>query len=120
MAENILEGWLKIFRKIGKIESFDFLRFSDYNDSVSISMVQVIYRKERTMKRLYPFVLLALCVILTGCGKNRALEGVESFSEKLNSTENLKFTAELRTEYDDKTVSFLPLRPMPAVAPLPS
>ena len=59
------------------------------------------------MKRLYPFVLLALCVILTGCGKNRALEGAESFSEKLSSTENISFTASLRTEYDDKTVSFL-------------
>lgn len=58
------------------------------------------------MKRLYPFVLLALCIILTGCGKNRALEGVESFSEKLNSTEKTSFTAELRTEYEDKTVGF--------------
>lgn len=58
------------------------------------------------MKRLYPLALLALCLLLTGCGKNRALEEVGTFSEKLRSAENLRFTADLRTEYEDKTVSF--------------
>ena len=56
------------------------------------------------MKRSIP--LLLICLLLCGCG-NRALENrFTAFSQALAEKETLQFTAEVRSEYDDKSFSF--------------
>ncbi len=58
------------------------------------------------MKQKVIPLLLSLCLLLTGCGKGRAETAYESFSERLNETERLSFTAQLRAEYAHKTARF--------------
>ena len=57
------------------------------------------------MKRFCP-LLLVLCLLLSGCGKNAAAERYAPFSEALAARGDLSFAAELRAEYPDRTVSF--------------
>lgn len=57
------------------------------------------------MKKLC-LCLLCLALLLGGCGRNRAAEQRESFAEALNARRDLRFTADLRAEYPDRTVSF--------------
>lgn len=57
------------------------------------------------MKRLCPF-LLALCLLLGGCGASKAGEEYQSFAGDLSARSDLAFTAELRAEYEDKTLSY--------------
>ncbi|MBQ8217631.1 MAG: hypothetical protein IJZ91_06700 [Oscillospiraceae bacterium] len=58
------------------------------------------------MKRLYLPVLLILSLMLTGCGQNAARGKFLDFTEELGEKETLSFTADMRCEYEDKTVSF--------------
>ena len=58
------------------------------------------------MKRSILPLLLALCLLLTGCG-SRALENrFAAFSQALAEQEELQFTADVRAEYEDKSFSF--------------
>ena len=57
------------------------------------------------MKRLCPLLLL-LCLLLAGCGKNAAVERFEPFSEALRARSDLRFTAAVRAEYPDRTTRF--------------
>lgn len=57
------------------------------------------------MKRLSP-LLLALCLLLCGCGRNAAAERFSPFSEALAARGDLRFTAEVRAEYPDRTARF--------------
>lgn len=57
------------------------------------------------MKRLcLPFVL-ALCLLLSGCGSG-VKKQYEQFSTALVQRDSLSFTARLRAEYEDKTAEF--------------
>ncbi len=57
------------------------------------------------MKRLcLPFVL-ALCLLLSGCGSG-VKKQYEQFSSALVQRDSLSFTARLRAEYEDKTAEF--------------
>ncbi|MBQ9685308.1 MAG: hypothetical protein IJV41_02010 [Oscillospiraceae bacterium] len=58
------------------------------------------------MKRFILPLLLALSLLLTGCGKNKAEEDFAAFSERLNHLESLSFTAKVRAEYENKTARF--------------
>lgn len=58
------------------------------------------------MKRLCLPVLLAFCLLLTGCGSKAAKKQFEKFSEELAGSAALSFTAQMRAEYEDKTVQF--------------
>ena len=58
------------------------------------------------MKRLAP-LLLVLCLLLSGCGKNAAAERFASFSQALRERDDLCFSAEVRAEYPDRSVHFL-------------
>ena len=58
------------------------------------------------MKRLCLPLLLALTLVLSGCGQNAAAAKYQDFAEKLLQKETLSFTADVRCEYEDKTVSF--------------
>lgn len=55
------------------------------------------------MKRLC-LLLLCLALLLTGCG-GRGKERREGFAEELRARRDLRFTAALRAEYPDRTVS---------------
>ena len=56
------------------------------------------------MKKL---CLLVLCLaLLTGCGSGRETERRQQLAEELSARRDLRFTADLRAEYPDKTVSF--------------
>ena len=58
------------------------------------------------MKRLLLPLLLCLCLLLSGCGKDRAEREFESFSARLNAAQTLRFTAKVRAEYEHKTARF--------------
>ena len=51
-------------------------------------------------------LLLALCLLLTGCGRSRGEEAVRKWAETLNGTGDLAFTAAVRAEYAQKTARF--------------
>ena len=56
------------------------------------------------MKKL---CLLVLCLaLLTGCGSSREAERRQQFAEELSARRDLSFTADVRAEYPDKTVSY--------------
>ena len=57
------------------------------------------------MKRMLP-ILLCLCLLLAGCGRDGAERDFESFSERLNTLDALRFTAKVRAEYEHKTARF--------------
>lgn len=57
------------------------------------------------MKRTGICLLLALTLLLTGCGGGEKQLAAE-FTQKLQSAENVEFTAQLKTEYEDKTAQF--------------
>lgn len=59
------------------------------------------------MKRLYLPLLIAICLLLSGCKSSSALERFESFRAETAQKETLSFTARIRAEYDDKSLSFL-------------
>lgn len=57
------------------------------------------------MKKAVLPLLLALCLLLSGCGgKNEAR--FESFAEELRRRGDLTMTAEVRAEYDERSCSF--------------
>lgn len=51
-------------------------------------------------------LLLACCLLLSGCGDNAAETRYEDFAQSLREADTLSFTAVLRAEYEDKTVDF--------------
>ena len=56
------------------------------------------------MKKL---CLLVLCLaLLTGCGSGREAERRQQLAEALSARRDLGFTADVRAEYPDKTVSY--------------
>ena len=57
------------------------------------------------MKRMLP-ILLCLCLLLAGCGRDGAERDFESFSARLNTLDALRFTAKVRAEYEHKTARF--------------
>lgn len=57
------------------------------------------------MKKLVLPLLLALSLLLGGCGKQNAAR-YESFAGELRERSDLELTAELRAEYDDRSMSF--------------
>lgn len=57
------------------------------------------------MKRLCPLLLL-LCLLLSGCGRNAAAERFAPFSAALAARRDLRFDAEVRAEYDDRTARY--------------
>lgn len=57
------------------------------------------------MKRLC-LCLLALALLLGGCGRSGEAERRERLAEELKAGRELRFTAALRAEYPDRTVSF--------------
>lgn len=57
------------------------------------------------MKRLCP-LLLTLCLLLGGCGRNLAADRYETFSEELRAKDAIRMTAEVRADYPDRSVSF--------------
>ena len=59
------------------------------------------------MKRLYLLIALTLCLLLTACGKNSSAESFAQFSEQLSQKTDISFSARLRCEYDDRTLSFV-------------
>lgn len=58
------------------------------------------------MKRLCLPLLLIFCLLLSGCGTGASKKQYEQFSQELSSQSSLSFTAQLRAEYEDKTVEF--------------
>lgn len=58
------------------------------------------------MRKLRP-LLLTLCLLLAGCGKNAAAERFAPFSEALCARSDLCFSAEVRAEYPDRSARFL-------------
>ena len=56
------------------------------------------------MKKL---CLLILCLaLLTGCGSGREAERRQQLAEELSARRDLSFTADVRAEYPDKTISY--------------
>ncbi len=51
-------------------------------------------------------MILLLSLLVAGCGGRREAERYESFAGELSARHDLRFTADLRAEYPDKTVSF--------------
>ena len=59
------------------------------------------------MKKLCLWLVLVLSLLLSGCGRERAmLSEYEALSKRLAETETLSFTAKLRAEYEHKTARF--------------
>ena len=56
------------------------------------------------MKKLC--LLFAFCLVLTGCERRDIKAEFEAFSARLEGTESLSFTANIRAEYEDKTARF--------------
>lgn len=56
-------------------------------------------------RRLLP-LLLTVCMLLSGCGSGAAEKRFSSFSESLSQQKSLSFSADLRAEYPDRTLSF--------------
>ena len=57
------------------------------------------------MKRLCALILLS-CLLLTGCGGDKVKESYQKFADGLNARTDLRFTAEIRAEYEDKSCAF--------------
>lgn len=58
------------------------------------------------MKRLCLPMLLIICLLLSGCGGRPEKQQYAQFVEELSARSSLSFTAELRAEYEDKTLEF--------------
>lgn len=58
------------------------------------------------MKRSLLPLLLAVCLLLAGCGSGAAEKRYSAFSESLSAQDTLSFSADLRAEYPDRTLSF--------------
>ena len=58
------------------------------------------------MIKKYLSVLLAVCLILSGCGTSDVKAAYKNFSEELSAQDGLSFTASLRAEYEHKTARF--------------
>ena len=57
------------------------------------------------MKRLCARILLS-CLLLTGCGGDKVKESYQKFADGLNARTDLRFTAEIRAEYEEKSCAF--------------
>ena len=57
------------------------------------------------MKRICTVFALCAVLLLTGCGSGLE-QRWDEFSETVSEADNLSFTAALRAEYEDKSVSF--------------
>ena len=57
------------------------------------------------MKRLCALILLS-CLLLTGCGGDKVKESYQKFADGLNARTDLRFTADIRAEYEDKSCAF--------------
>ena len=57
------------------------------------------------MKKLC-LLVLCLALLLTGCGSGREAERQQQLAEELRARRDLRFTADVRAEYPDKTVSY--------------
>ncbi len=58
------------------------------------------------MKRLYPILLLCLCLMLTGCQRRDIEAEFAALSARLENAQALSFTANIRAEYEDKSARF--------------
>ena len=58
------------------------------------------------MKRFLLPILLCLLLPLTACGKDRGESAFKDFAERLNTLDGLRFTAQVRAEYEHKTARF--------------
>ena len=58
------------------------------------------------MKRICTLITLCALLLLSACGKNATETRWESFSDELSAAESFGFTAELRAEYEDKSLCF--------------
>ena len=56
------------------------------------------------MKKLC-LLILCLALLLTGCGSGREKERRQQLAEELSAGRDLRYTADVRAEYPDKTVS---------------
>ena len=59
------------------------------------------------MKKLYLPLLLCISLILSSCGRNQAQERFVDFMAELAESQTLSFTAQVRCEYEEKTVDFV-------------
>ena len=57
------------------------------------------------MKRICTVFALCAVLLLTGCGSGLE-QRWDEFSETVSEADGLSFTAALRAEYEDKSVSF--------------
>jgi len=58
------------------------------------------------MKRACIIALMISCLLLSGCGSKKLEKNYENFASELTGKDRLSFTAQLRAEYEDKTVDF--------------
>lgn len=58
------------------------------------------------MKRLCLILAMLFCLLLTGCGSGKSEKQFEEFSANVRQQSSLRFTAEMRAEYDDHTAKF--------------
>lgn len=58
------------------------------------------------MKRLYLPLLICLCLLLSGCGQSGAQNRFVQFTEELREKELMSFNAQLRCEYEDRSMDF--------------
>jgi len=58
------------------------------------------------MKKTLLPMLLCMLLLLSACGRSRGEDEFKAFSERLNRTEKLSFTADVRAEYEHKTARF--------------
>ncbi len=58
------------------------------------------------MKKLFLPLALCLCLLLTACGGRAERARFQQFSRELADREGLSFTADVRAEYPDRSVSF--------------
>ena len=58
------------------------------------------------MRKVYVPLLLAFCLLLTGCAGSGAKSRYEEFARELSGKEDFSFTGDIRAEYQDKTAEF--------------
>ena len=58
------------------------------------------------MKKALLPLLLCMALLLSGCGKSKNEERFRSFAGELRARDDLTMSAEVRAEYDDRTLSF--------------